>query len=152
MTAQLDEWKKICCPVDFSEPSRVALRVAASLARRYGAELAIFHAYPVPGYTLPEGSVVPSTHMLQELANETDTHLAEWKREAEDLGVPRVVTAQGVGEPAAEIVDYARESGMDLLVIGTHGRTGLSHAILGSVAERVVRHASCPVLTIRSER
>ncbi len=151
MTA-LDDWKKICCPVDFSEPSRRALQVAASLARRHGAELVLFHAYPVPGYTLPEGSVVPSPHMLQELASETDAHLADWKKEAEGMGVAAVTTAQGVGEPSGEIVDFARESGTNLLVIGTHGRSGLRHAILGSVAERVVRHASCPVLTIRSER
>ncbi len=150
MTAQLDEWKKICCPVDFSESSRAALRVAASLARRHGAELLLFHAYPLPGYTLPEGSVLPSSHMLQDLASQTEAQLERWKRETESLGAPRVAVAQAVGEPAAEIVEFARSSGTDLLVIGTHGRTGLRHAILGSVAERVVRNAGCPVLTIRS--
>jgi nucleotide-binding universal stress UspA family protein len=150
MTVPLEDCKKICCPVDFSEPSRAAMQVAASLARRFGAELVLFHAYPLPGYTLPEGSVVPSTHMLQELASQTDAQLERWRGEAESLGLPRVAAAKAVGDPAIEIVNFARSSGSDLLVIGTHGRTGLRHAILGSIAERVVRHAGCPVLSIRS--
>jgi nucleotide-binding universal stress UspA family protein len=150
MTVPIDNWRKICCPIDFSEPSREVLRMAVALAQRYQAELLLFHAYPLPGYTLPEGSVVPSSNMLQELAAETDTQLARWQKEAETLGASRVTAAQSIGDPAVEIVEFARTAGADLLVIGTHGRTGLRHAILGSVAERVVRHSPCPVLTIRS--
>ncbi|WP_242346099.1 universal stress protein [Anaeromyxobacter terrae] len=143
------EWKRICCPIDFSDASRAAMEVAADLARRMGAELWLLHAYPVPGYTFPDGSVVASPKMLQDLAEAAQRHLDEWRLSAEGLGATRVETAKEAGEPAAEIVAFARERGMDLLVLGTHGRTGLEHALLGSIAERVVRRAHCPVLTVR---
>jgi nucleotide-binding universal stress UspA family protein len=146
---QSAEWRRICCPVDFSDASRAAMEVAADLARRFGAELVLFHAYPVPGYTFPDGSVVASPKMLQDLADGAERHLDAWRRDAEAGGAGRVQTAKVAGEPAAEIVAYAREQGVDLLVLGTHGRTGLEHALMGSIAERVVRRARCPVLTVR---
>ena len=143
------EWKRICCPIDCSDASRAAMEVAADLARRFGAELVLFHAYPVPGYTFPDGSVVASPKMLQELADGAERHLEAWRRDAEVAGAARVEAAKVAGEPAAEIVSFAREQGVDLLVLGTHGRTGLEHALMGSIAERVVRRARCPVLTVR---
>ncbi len=143
------EWKKVLCPVDFSDASRSALRVASELARRFDGELTIFHAYPLPGYTLPEGTVLPAAGMLQELAEQTDALLARWKKEAEADGAPRVATAKSVGEPAAEIVATAQDGRFDVVVVGTHGRTGLAHVLLGSVAERVVRRAPMPVVTVR---
>lgn len=144
-------WKRICCPVDFSEPSEAALRYAATLARHHDADLVIFHAYQLPGYTLPEGSVVASPKMLQELADQAERHLEQWRKLALDAGAPRVATVKCVGEPAIEVVEYAKETRQDLLVVGTHGRTGLRHALVGSVAERVVRRAGCPVLTVHPE-
>lgn len=144
-------WKKICCPIDFSEPSRVALNLAVELCSTFGGELTLFHAYQLPGYTLPEGSVVASPKMLDELSAQADAHLAEWKAVAEGMGAKGVQVAKAVGEPAAEIVAYAKDYGLDLLVVGTHGRTGLRHALLGSTAERVVRRAGCPVLTVHPE-
>ncbi|HSN16249.1 MAG TPA: universal stress protein [Anaeromyxobacteraceae bacterium] len=144
------DWKRICCPIDFSDASRAAMEVATDLARRCGADLVLLHAYPVPGYTFPDGSVVASPRMMQELADQAERHLATWRADAERmLGAPRVTVEKAVGEPAAEIVAYAKGAGIDLLVLGTHGRTGLEHAIMGSVAERVVRKARCPVLTVR---
>jgi nucleotide-binding universal stress UspA family protein len=146
------EWKRICCPVDFSDASRAAMEVACDLARRFGAELVLLHAYPIPGYTFPDGSVVASPTMMQELAEQAQKHLEEWRQEAERLvGAPRVTAEKAVGEPAAEILRAARESGADLVVVGTHGRTGLEHALMGSIAERVVRRAHCPVLTVRPQ-
>jgi nucleotide-binding universal stress UspA family protein len=142
------DWKTICCPVDFSDASRAAMEVAADLARRGGASLTLLHAYPVPGYTFPDGSVVASPRMLQELADQSARHLGEWKKQAEALGAPDVRVETVVGEPAAEIVAFARDRKVDLLVLGTHGRTGIEHALMGSVAERVVRKARCPVLTV----
>ncbi len=142
------DWKSICCPVDFSDASRAALEVAADLARRFGAALTLVHAYPVPGYTFPDGSVVASPRMLQELADQAAKHVGEWKRRAEELGAPQVTAETLVGDPAAEILGYARDRRVDLLVLGTHGRTGIEHALMGSIAERVVRRASCPVLTV----
>ncbi len=142
------DWKRICCPIDFSDASRAAMEVAADLARRNGGELTLLHAYPVPGYTFPDGSVVASPKMMQDLSDQATRHLGEWRAEAEALGAPRVSTLTAVGEPAAEIVAHAGEQGVELLVLGTHGRTGLEHALMGSVAERVVRRARCPVLTV----
>jgi nucleotide-binding universal stress UspA family protein len=143
------EWKKILCPVDFSDASRSALQVASELARRFDGEVTVFHAYPLPGYTLPEGTVLPATGMLQELAEQTDALLARWKAEAIADGAPRVSTGKSVGEPAAEIVAAAEDGKYDAIVVGTHGRTGLAHVLLGSVAERVVRRAPMPVVTVR---
>jgi nucleotide-binding universal stress UspA family protein len=144
------DWKRICCPIDFSDASRAAMEVAADLARRTGADLVLLHAYPIPGYTFPDGSVVASPKMMQDLAEQAERHLEDWRGVAAQLvGAPRVSIEKAVGEPAAEIVSFARSSGADLLVLGTHGRTGLEHALMGSVAERVVRRAHCPVLTVR---
>jgi nucleotide-binding universal stress UspA family protein len=145
------EWKRILCPVDFSPPSRSAMAVAAALSARFGAELTLFHAYPLPGYTLPEGTILPSPRMLQDLAGQTDAVLEEWRGEAERLGASGARTAKSVGEPAVEIVEFATSGRFDLVVIGTRGRSGLRHALLGSVAERVVRRATCPVLTVHPE-
>jgi nucleotide-binding universal stress UspA family protein len=142
------EWKRICCPIDFSDASRAAMELAADLARRFGAELMLLHAYPVPGYTFPDGSVVASPRMMQELADQAARHLGEWRGEAAKLGAPTVSAHTAVGEPAGEILDFATEQRVDVLVLGTHGRTGLEHALMGSVAERVVRRAKIPVLTV----
>ncbi len=143
------EWKRILCPIDFSDASRAALETAADLAKRFGASLTLFHAYPVPGYTFPDGSFVASSKMLDELAEQARRHLEEWKGIAASLGVPAAEAITAVGEPAHEIVTWSKEHAADLVVLGTHGRTGLTHALMGSVAERVVRRAPCPVLTVR---
>jgi len=143
------DWKRILCPVDFSPASRDALRAAAEIARRFEGEVTVFHAYPLPGYTLPEGTVLPSPRMLQDLSDETDRLLATWSKEAVEMGAPRVSTAKSIGDPAGEILELAAKGGFDLLVVGTHGRTGFAHALLGSVVERVVRRCPIPVLTVR---
>lgn len=146
------EWKRILCPVDFSDASKSALQVASELARRFDGELTVFHAYPLPGYTLPEGTVLPATGMLQELAEQTDALLERWKADALKDGAPRVTTGKSVGEPASEIVAAAEEGKYDAIVVGTHGRTGFAHVLLGSVAERVVRRAPMPVVTVRPRK
>jgi nucleotide-binding universal stress UspA family protein len=143
------DWKRILCPIDFSDASRAALETAAELAKRFGAMVALFHAYPVPGYTFPDGSFVASSKMLDELSGQASRHMEEWKALAEGMGVGRVEVATAVGEPAQEILIFAKAQNADLIVIGTHGRTGLQHALMGSVAERVVRRATTPVLTVR---
>ena len=146
----MTRWSRILCPVDFSETARAAMETAIELAAKFGAEVALVHAYPIPGYTFPDGSVVASPKMMQDLADQAERHLEEWRAQAETLvGAPRVSAQKAIGEPAAEIVSFARSSGVDLVVVGTHGRTGLEHALMGSVAERVVRRAHCPVLTVR---
>ncbi|HTP49322.1 MAG TPA: universal stress protein [Anaeromyxobacteraceae bacterium] len=141
-------WKKILCPVDFSPAARDALATAAELAKHFDGEVTLFHAYPLPGYTLPEGTVLPSSRMLQDLSDETDRLLEEWRKLALEMGAPAARTAKSIGDPATEVLDLASQ-GFQLLVVGTHGRTGVAHVLLGSVAERVVRKAHIPVLTVR---
>jgi nucleotide-binding universal stress UspA family protein len=140
--------RKILVPVDFSEPSREALRFACDLARRYEAQVTLLHAYQLPGYAFPEGYLVAGPASVNDLLGLVDKALAEARREAEAEGV-KVETRAVMGVAFAEIVRAAREGGFDLVVMGTHGRTGLKHALLGSVAEKVVRKAPCPVLTVR---
>jgi nucleotide-binding universal stress UspA family protein len=91
--------------------------------------------------------------MMQDLADQAERHLEEWRAEAQRLaGTPGVAAERAIGEPAQEIVSWAAKNRVDLLVLGTHGRTGLEHALMGSIAERVVRRAHCPVLTVRPHR
>jgi nucleotide-binding universal stress UspA family protein len=120
-------------PTDFSEASELAGGVARDLARESGATLHVVHV--VPPVTDPADSA--------ERLTETGKRLAD--------GTP-VETALLSGRVAREIVRYAREHGVGLIVLATHGRTGLSHAILGSVAEAVVRLAPCLVLTVPAKR
>lgn len=143
------EWKRILCPVDFSETARAAMETAVELAARFDAELVLVHAYPIPGYTFPDGSAVASARMLQELADEAARHLDEWRELAVKAGAKKVSVDTAVGDPAGEIVRVAADKKADLIVMGTHGRTGIEHALMGSIAERVVRRAKCPVLTVR---
>jgi nucleotide-binding universal stress UspA family protein len=119
--------REILCATDFSETSNAAVRMAHDYARRFGARLHLLHVEWAGG-----DPVMPP--LLGELAT------------ALGVTVP-VVTAVESGNPAAQIIRYAERQGIGLIVIGTHGRTGVSRALLGSVAERVVRTASCPVLT-----
>ncbi len=136
---------RVLCPVDFSDISRRALRYAAAVAAWYEAELHVLHVLvPLPGAGLPLTSlpVVQPTNAQDELVPSLAAFIA-------NAGVP-VETYQSVveGPAGAVILDVAEDSGADLLVLGTHGRSGLDHALLGSVAERVVQKAACPVLTV----
>ena len=120
---------EVLFPTDFSAPSDAAAGVARELARESGARLHLLHVVP--------------------LATDPGDSAALLRRLATALGEGlRVETAHLSGRVARSIVGYARDKGIDLIVLGTHGRTGVSHAILGSVAEAVVRLAPCLVLTV----
>lgn len=144
-------WKKLCCPVDFSEASESAMAVACDLARAFGAELTLFHVRTVPASAIPEGLLEPTDELAHDLSGPSDGPLLAWKARAQALGVQSVEAATSVGDPAQEIVEFARKAGTDAIVIGTHGRTGLKHAVLGSVAEKVVRLAPCAVVSVTRE-
>jgi universal stress protein A len=146
--------KKILVPVDFSEQSRKAMEYALSFARQFNAEVLLLHvlefapAMPVP---VSPASPMPMIHdaMTQTAWREgAAKQLADWR---DEIGKPLAVKASvrdGVSAHA-EIVKAATEGNIDLIILGTQGRTGLAHLLIGSTAERVVRHAPCPVLVVR---
>jgi nucleotide-binding universal stress UspA family protein len=140
---------KILCAVDFSEPSKAALQSAADLAKRFDAKLVVLHVYHMPIYPLPEGAIMPTGAELSALFAEIDRGLEGWKRDVTQRGVREVETISADGVPWRTIVSRAQECAADLIVVGTHGHSGIKHVLLGSVAERVVRHAHCPVLAVR---
>jgi nucleotide-binding universal stress UspA family protein len=143
-------FKKILVPVDFSLHSAEAIRTGADLSRRFDAALTLVHVYEPAAYALPEGYVLYTAQQLADLLSEFEKRLAAAKRDAEAAGGLRVETHQLQGGAAVEIVEFANKNAIDLIVMGTHGRTGLKHALMGSVAERVVRTAPCPVLTLKA--
>ena len=142
-------YKRILCPVDFSPYSASALDEAASLAKAIGAELTLLHVYQNPAYVLPmQGYVGLSQDFLTNMRKQLEDEIAGQARPLRDQGIAvRTEVVEGI--PYKAIVDHAKDAQTDLIVMGTHGRTGLSHALTGSVAERVVRLAHCPVLITR---
>jgi nucleotide-binding universal stress UspA family protein len=142
--------RKILCPVDFSDTSRAALRVAEDLCRQLGGAITLLHVYQAPGYTFPEGMVVAGPDVLASLVTQVEEALDVWRRDAESAGAHVEKTLAVMGSTHSEIERVAQDGGYDLIVIGTHGRTGLKHVLLGSTAEKVVRTAPCPVLTVRA--
>lgn len=134
------EIRKILCPVDFSEPGKYAFDYACAIARHYGALLEILHVAEASAYAedlLPPGQISYEESLQK--------HLKQWVQQAECQAETHLMT----GIPYIEIVKRAEEIHADMIVIGTHGRSGMKHLLIGSVAERVVRTASCPVLTVR---
>ena len=134
--------KKVLAPIDFSAYSDHAFEIAWSLARDYAGSLVLLHVVPPPIVT-PESGYVMST------LDESDEALKKL-RQMKCAGPAVPVECVGrMGDAATEILDVARKSNCDLIVIGTHGRTGLRRLLMGSVAEAVLRNAPCPVLTVR---
>lgn len=139
---------KILVPVDFSEESKKALNYGLGFARQFGATLVLLHVVEVIVYPgeIGYGSFMPP------MTEETLAANAKARLEtmAKEITLPTPVqTLVRLGSPFTEIVAAAKDEDLDLIVIATHGYTGLKHVLLGSTAERVVRHAPCPVLTVR---
>ena len=139
--------RKILCPYDFSDSSAHALRYALAFAEAQAAELVLLHVVEVPLYYLsPELALPADTLMRQrEVCVRDLTAIAAEARQEH----PRTDSLVEDGMPFPRIIQTARRLGVDLIVMGTHGRTGLAHVLLGSVAEKVVRKAPCPVLTVK---
>ncbi len=143
---------RVLVPIDFSPSSRAALEYATFLAGKLGAELTVLHVWEPPGYVGPD-----TLALLPVAAGQPgwDQTRGEVMREVElFLGRaqsrPRNLSARvEAGEPSDAILSVAKEGGADLIVMGTHGRTGLSRLLIGSVAEAVLRRSTCPVLTVR---
>lgn len=141
-------FRKVLCPVDFSPPSNEAMCYAADLVRGTDTELLLLHVWQPP-IMYPQDGAFPSD-LVAYARQQAEAELATWRASATHLGVARVSTLIATGAPWHEIVEVAkRDPYVDAVVIGTHGRTGLKHVLLGSVAEKVVRHAPCPVIVVR---
>ncbi|HEY1959065.1 MAG TPA: universal stress protein [Polyangiaceae bacterium] len=136
-------------PVDFSETSEAALEYAVSLAQPLGARLVVMHAYELPIYGFPDGALVASVEVATRLMNSAqvglDAMVARWRGES------RIDTVLRQGVPWEEVQAVAEDVGADLIVIGTHGRRGIARALLGSVAEKILRTSTRPVLTVHAE-
>lgn len=142
-------FKNILCAIDFSDCSRKAMQAAVDMARESGASLTLVHVWHVPALGVVGQAPLPPD-MTAAIVADASSGLAAWKREAEARGAARISTVLAGGIPWHEIVELLRRKPeYDVVVMGTHGRSGLKHVLLGSVAEKVVRHAPCPVLVIR---
>ncbi len=133
--------ERILCPIDFSAGSEAALAYASTLAKESGAELHLVYVYEETiAYTEGLGSYVPPADL------EPDKERLKNTRPTTDVPCRHEFI---IGHPADALVDYATNNHIDLIVMGTHGRTGLSRLLMGSVAEAIVRRAPCPVLTMK---
>lgn len=146
---------RILAPTDFSSHSEGSVRFACELAERLGAELHLLHV--LSDVVVPAG---PDPMLISSMPPEYYREIEDQSRQTlsglccgDDWPKPpSVVTEVRWGDPVDEINAYASELIIDLIVVATHGRTGLAHVLLGSVAERIVREAPCPVLTIRDKK
>ena len=142
-------FKKILCPTDFSEPACKAIKAAGEFAEKFDAELILLHVVgPVPVLETPTGLAgFDVAAYQQELTDAAEKSLQDRceKHIPEGVKVNKLVVH---GEAAHEIVSVANDEGADLIIISTHGESGWRHRIFGSVTEKVIRHAECPVMTV----
>ncbi len=139
--------KKILCPIDHSDCSKEALKYAVSFAMKDEAKLYLLHIIDIRSFNdslVAMSPQIPDEETLEQLRMKLLDCIPEDIRD--DMDVEATVI-QGI--PFAEIISTAKEKEIDMIVIGSHGRTGISHMMLGSVSEKVVRKAPCPVLTVR---
>ena len=143
-------FEKILVPIDFSEHSRAALDMAVKIAREQGSRLLLLHCYQIqPGGISPYGIALPSGY-FSDIRDAAARQLREWRA---DL-VPTDIEAEeelSSESPSAAIALSAEQNGANLIVMGTRGLGGIKHVMLGSTAERTVRIAPCPVLTVKGD-
>lgn len=135
--------KNILCPLDFSDNGDAALTYATSLAKEYGAKLHLVHVYE-EAFAYVDGGFAAAP--IPPADKEPLREQLEATVPPQDVDFERNFLT---GTPSKELIDYAKDRNIDLVVMGTHGRTGLGRILMGSVAEAVVRKAPCPVLTIK---
>ena len=145
------KWDKIMCPVDFSKVSMEALKLTGELAEKFGSGVIAVHVLePILAPTDFSFGPLSMTDVEDKLAERAQEGL---EQAVASLNFPRekieIFVARGIG--SQEIISIATKNKADLIVMGTHGYTGLTHALLGSTAERVVRKAPCPVLTVKGK-
>jgi len=142
-------FEQILVPVDFSEHSTAAFEAAVEIARAFGSKIHLLHCYQIqPGGLSPYGIAIPSRYFA-EIEAAASQQLAEWREKHVPAGIS--VDASTISEaPSEAIVTAAEDLGADLIVMGTRGLSGFKHVMLGSVDERTVRVAPCPVMTVHA--
>jgi len=144
----MNKIEKILAPTDLSELSALGVRYALELSRGWGAEVTVYH--------IADGAELASckAFSLQDLVEKHKKSLSQFLTDhfAELLPLVEVRGKVEVGEPAASILAEAEKAGSDLIVMSTHGRTGLAHLLMGSVTEEVVRNAVCPVFSVHAPK
>jgi nucleotide-binding universal stress UspA family protein len=143
--------KNILVATDFSEPSDAALMYGRELAGRFGATLHLLHAVQniYIGILGAENFTAFAPDLQQQIEDDARRRVNELVIDSDNSGPATVTAVVTSNSPALSIIDYARDHHIDVIVMGTHGRGALAHLMMGSVAERVVRLAPCPVLTVR---
>ena len=141
--------RRVLAPVDFSDASEAAVRHAREVALTYGAEIDLLHVVEEPFYPSAYG-YDPSTFPTAEVLDNVEAQLGDMARDM--VGYEHAMVEARTGDPAREILAYTEEKAVDLIVIATHGRTGLDRVLMGSVAERVLRRAPTPVFIVTPDR
>lgn len=141
-------FKKIVCPVDFSQFTDEIVNYALSIAKKFEAEVHLLHVIPTLNYFTPYESFLTPENLIAMERNIENEIEKDFQKiiEKVDMPVKKVIKT---GVTFVEIIDYVKAENIDLVVMGTHGRSGIEHILMGSVAEKVVRKAPCPVLTVR---
>ncbi|HVH41185.1 MAG TPA: universal stress protein [Labilithrix sp.] len=142
--------KNILVPIDFGEPSDSALGHAIDLAEALDAKVYVLNVYELPLVGFPDGAVIPTAEIASRIVNASQKVLDEAvaKHRGRKVAVSALLKQ---GDARDVILSVAKEVGAGLIVMGTHGRSGIARALIGSVAERIVRTSSIPVLTVHAE-
>lgn len=142
------DFKHILCPIDFSDISNHAFLTAQNLAERFGSDMHVIHVFQLPASSFPEGVYSAPDDEEARIKHQLSNRLNEFVKSNSTSNV-NITTGLYEGIPHIEIIRSANENNADLIVMGSHGRTGLTHALIGSVAERVIRTSSIPVFSVR---
>ncbi|MCC6706664.1 MAG: universal stress protein [Gammaproteobacteria bacterium] len=141
------KFKTVLLPTDFSNHAEAACAAGLEMAQRDGAQVIVLHVLPLSDLVIGEYPIVMVDQLQADLTADAEKRLQAWK----DKQSVKVESLVLWGNPALDICRIAEERKADLIVTSTHGRTGLAHLFMGSVAERVVRHAPCSVLVVRAQ-
>jgi nucleotide-binding universal stress UspA family protein len=141
-------FKKIVYPIDFSEFTDEILKYAVNITKKFNAELHLIHIIPNLNYFTPYESFLTPENLVAIEKNIEKEVEKDFEKVTKDIDMPLKKIVK-TGATFVEIIDYIKEEDIDLVVMGTHGRSGIEHILIGSVAEKVVRKSPCPVLTIR---
>jgi nucleotide-binding universal stress UspA family protein len=151
----MEKLQKILVPTDFSTCSEAALERAAELAKSFGATIDLLHVWEAPAYIAPEamvGAAGGSQTLADLVKHEAESEMKKFVAGAQKKGIAIHDARIEHGPPARVVVEEAKRGDYDMIAVGTHGRTGLPHLLLGSVAEKIVRRADRPVLTVREAK